>query len=206
MDSNGNVYVRDFGNHTIRKITPAGLVRTAAGIAGSPGSEDGEAGVARFNGPTGTAVDSAGRVYVADTFNHTIRFGIPAAHLVSAFSHKMHGDASGDIDLPQIGPAGIECRTGGATGIHQVILHFARAVTFTSISVTPDPLQPMFATASASGYSVNGSQVAVDIHGSIQRPDDPYQTHQCKRWDLYEPERQCLDGRPSWRYYWEWLS
>src|SRR5204863_158270 len=72
VDTNGNVYVADQVNHTIRKVTSAGVVTTLAGRAGSSGSANGGA-AARFNGPTGVAVDSAGNVYVADFWNSTIR-------------------------------------------------------------------------------------------------------------------------------------
>jgi streptogramin lyase len=73
VDSAGNVYVADFGNHTIRKVTPAGVVTTLAGLAGSPGAADGTGSVARFWYPSGVAVDSAGDVYVADSGYNTIR-------------------------------------------------------------------------------------------------------------------------------------
>ena len=73
VDSAGNVYVADMHNNTIRKVTPAGVVTTLAGLAGSPGSADGTGSAARFNDPYGVAVDSAGNVYVADTGNNTIR-------------------------------------------------------------------------------------------------------------------------------------
>jgi sugar lactone lactonase YvrE len=72
-DSSGNLYVTDTGNSTVRKITSAGAVTTLAGLAGSYGSADGTNSAARFNGPTGIAVDASGNLYVADTFNHTIR-------------------------------------------------------------------------------------------------------------------------------------
>ena len=72
-DTAGNVFVADAGNHTIRKMTPAGVVTTLAGLAGSSGTSDGTGNTARFNGPFGVAVDSAGNVFVADANNRTIR-------------------------------------------------------------------------------------------------------------------------------------
>src|SRR5207237_381812 len=77
-DSSGNVYVADAYNNTIRKITPAGVVTTLAGLAGSTGSADGTGSAARFSAPWGVATDSSGNVYVADTYNHTIRKITPA--------------------------------------------------------------------------------------------------------------------------------
>ena len=73
VGTNGMVYVADTYNHTIRKITPAGVVTTLAGLAGAAGSTDGTGSAAQFRNPQGVAVDSAGNVYVADTQNHTIR-------------------------------------------------------------------------------------------------------------------------------------
>ncbi|WP_210521561.1 NHL repeat-containing protein [Hymenobacter terricola] len=73
VDAAGNVYVADFSNSTIRKITAAGKVSTLAGKARSEGSTDGSGAVARFKNPTGIAVDRAGTVYVADQRNQTIR-------------------------------------------------------------------------------------------------------------------------------------
>lgn len=73
VDSSGNFYIADTGSHVIRKMTAAGAVTTIAGLAGVPGSVDGASNVARFNAPAGIAVDSAGNLYIADSFNHTIR-------------------------------------------------------------------------------------------------------------------------------------
>ena len=72
VDTAGNVYVADVYNCAIRKITPAGMVTTLAGGNGQ-GSSDGTGSAAHFNEPQGVAVDSSGNVYVADTYNNTIR-------------------------------------------------------------------------------------------------------------------------------------
>ena len=72
LDTFGTLYVADTNNNCIRKVTAAGVVTTLAG-SGEAGSADGSSTVARFNRPSGVAVDSGGNVYVADTFNHTIR-------------------------------------------------------------------------------------------------------------------------------------
>jgi len=82
VEGSGNVYVADTGNDTIRKITPAGVVTTLAGMTGMTGSTDGTGAAARFEGPVGVAADSAGDLYVADTGNDIIR-KITAAGVVT---------------------------------------------------------------------------------------------------------------------------
>jgi sugar lactone lactonase YvrE len=72
LDHEGNLYVADTGNHAVRRIAPDGTVTTIAGN-GTPGFADGNGTGARFNGPVGIAVDDAGIVYVADTYNDRIR-------------------------------------------------------------------------------------------------------------------------------------
>ena len=85
VDSAGNLYVADTNNSTIRKITSAGVVTTLAGTAGSPGTADGTGSAARFFSPFGVAVDSAGNVWVADTYGDTIR-KITSAGVVTTFA------------------------------------------------------------------------------------------------------------------------
>lgn len=78
-DSAGNVYVSDINGSNIRKITPDGVVTTFAGAFASPGSADGTGTSAQFRAPAGIAVDASDNLYVADTFNCTIRKITPAA-------------------------------------------------------------------------------------------------------------------------------
>ena len=71
VDSAGNIYVADANNHTIRKVTAAGVVTTLAG-SGVEGSANGTGAAASFRFPQGVATDNT-NVYVADTRNHAIR-------------------------------------------------------------------------------------------------------------------------------------
>lgn len=72
LDASGNLFVSDAGNHTIRKITPAGSVSTFAGVAGTSGSTDGIGTAAKFNTPAGIVSDGS-NLFVVDSGNHTIR-------------------------------------------------------------------------------------------------------------------------------------
>ena len=72
----GNLYVADFGNNAIRRISPNGpdwVTSTVAGFSGNSGSDDGPARQAMFNSPNGIAVDASETLFVADQFNSTIR-------------------------------------------------------------------------------------------------------------------------------------
>ncbi len=95
VDSNGNVYVADMDNCTIRKVTSAGVVTTLAGLAGNGGSANGTGSAARFNGPFGVTVDSAGNVYVADTFNSSIR-KVTSAGVVTTPAGNASGPGTND--------------------------------------------------------------------------------------------------------------
>jgi len=72
VDNDGNVYVADTGNHSIRLITPGGTVSTPAGD-GTSGYQDGEGTQAQFSLPYGITVDNDGNVLVADSQNDRIR-------------------------------------------------------------------------------------------------------------------------------------
>jgi sugar lactone lactonase YvrE len=80
VDTNGNIYVADYHNHRIRKISPSGLVSTLAGN-GISAFTNGVGTNARFHSPTGIAVDSSGNIYVGDTINNLLRKITPSGEV-----------------------------------------------------------------------------------------------------------------------------
>ncbi len=107
VDLAGNVYVADADNNAIRKITPAGQVSTLAGD-GTRGLKNGNGTTAQFNFPHALVTDSAGNVYVADTFNEVIRKITPGG-IVSTFAGDSNtGFANGAATAAEFNaPSGI---------------------------------------------------------------------------------------------------
>jgi hypothetical protein len=83
LDGSGNVFVTN--DHSIQKITSGGFLSTFAGDKSAAGSLDGTGTNARFNQPRGMVVGAANNLYVADSFNHTIRRITPAG-VVTTFA------------------------------------------------------------------------------------------------------------------------
>lgn len=78
VDGAGNLYIADAENHRIRRVTPGGIISTVAGSGGILFSGDGgPATAATLYRPSGVALDGAGNLYIADTFNDRIRMVTP---------------------------------------------------------------------------------------------------------------------------------
>ena len=164
VSANGTLYVADTANNAIRRIAPDGQVTTLAGD-GLPGYRDGRAGAAQFNGPLGVAVDPAGRVIVADTYNDRIRRievdGTVATLAPSYFFNTPTGvavDAAGSIYIAD----------AGSGSVH--VLNAAGEVT-TFPAAYPEPLGRPIAVAVAAGGEVyvtdeRGRILEFDAHGS----------------------------------------
>jgi len=86
IDTVGNLYVADAGNHRIRKISPGGVVSTFAG-SGTNGHADAYFGTdAQFSSPVGITIDAADNLYVADYWNHRIRKVLSGGVIVSTIA------------------------------------------------------------------------------------------------------------------------
>jgi uncharacterized protein (TIGR03437 family) len=75
LDAAGNLYIVDTGSLRVRKVSAAGIITTVAGSdAGTTFTGDGGPAIlAGLYNPSGVAVDGAGNVFIADTFNNRIR-------------------------------------------------------------------------------------------------------------------------------------
>ncbi|MBC3876792.1 hypothetical protein H8K38_03105 [Undibacterium sp. FT79W] len=94
VDLAGNIYVADFANHTIRKITPSGFVTTLAGTAANSGFADGQGSAASFSYPEGICVDVNGNLYVIDSGLNTIRKITPSGFVTTIRRREGVGEAA----------------------------------------------------------------------------------------------------------------
>jgi DNA-binding beta-propeller fold protein YncE len=112
IDSAGILYVTDTNNNRIRKIDTSSNVTTLAG-GSTIGFADGQGTAARFNGPNAVAVDSAGIVYVADTYNSRIR-KIDTSSNVTTLAGSTAGFLNGQGTSAQFaGPFGVAVDSAG---------------------------------------------------------------------------------------------
>ena len=93
VDSAGNVYVTDLGNHRVEKFTSGGSFISSWGGSGT--------GNGQFGGPQGIAIDSTDNIYIADTVNHRIQ----KFNTSGTFVTKWGANGTGDVQFDT--PAGV---------------------------------------------------------------------------------------------------
>lgn len=96
--SNGDIYIAEYGNHRIRKVTAAtGIITTVAGTGTAGFSGDGGAATAaQLANPSGVAVDSAGNLYIADTTNNRVRKVTAATGVITTLAGTGTATYNGD--------------------------------------------------------------------------------------------------------------
>ncbi len=143
IDDSGNVYVSDFLNQRIRKISIDGYVTTVAGT-GSIGLINGDHTIAKFNYPRGICRDKSGNLYIADSWNHRIR-KIDTLGIVSTYAGG--GTAMGvgstgslkdstDINARFFTPAGLSIDQHGNIYVADAYNHRIRKIDTTGIVTT----------------------------------------------------------------------
>jgi len=137
VDGAGNLYVSDSANHTIRKVTPAGVVTTFAGRAGESGSTDGQPG--GFRNPGGLAIDAAGNLYVADRSNKLIRKITPAG-VVSTLAGSLNSSGAATDGTGAAahfnGPFGLAITAAGDLIVVDSVDQLIRKVSMTGVVTT----------------------------------------------------------------------
>jgi streptogramin lyase len=162
-DSAGNLYVVDSYNHILRKITPAGMVTTLAGGVGVIGTNDGPGTEARFNYPLGVAVDGTGSVYVADTYNHSIRKVTPGGVVTTlAGSPGVLGTNNGIGTAAKFNhPWGLAVATNGTVYVADCYNHVIRKITAAGVVTT-------FAGRMSTSGSANGSGTSARFYYPVE--------------------------------------
>ena len=176
IDGTGNLYVADSENYTIRKITPAAVVTTLAGMAGASGSADGTGPAARFYVPQGIALDSAGNLFVADMFNYAIRKITPAGMVTTfAGAAPVTGSTDGQGAAARFGdPLGIAADGAGNVYVADYINHTIRKITsggaVTTLAGSTGVKGSIDASGAAARFDSPGS-VAADGAGNVYVAD-----------------------------------
>ena len=172
VDAAGNVFVADAYNYAIRKVTSAGVVTTLAGWPGNSGTNDGLGSAARFLVPTGVAVDSAGIVYVGDSYNHTIRRVTSAGEVTTlAGCAGQYAFADGTGSAARFNyPAGVALDSTGNLYVADGGNCMVRRVTSAGVVASLAGRAPRYGGADGTGSAAqffNPTGVAVDVAGNL---------------------------------------
>ena len=179
IDAAGNLYVADWNNRRIRKVTPKGEVSTLAG--GWYDFVGGQGNSAMFYHPQGIAIDAAGNLYVADSGEHCIRKITPKGK-VSAFAGSLDkygygGFADGQGSAVRFrAPAGIVMDAAGNLYVTDSGNHRIRKITkrgeVTTLAGGGDHREPDFADGQGSDAWFNYPRgIAIDAVGNLYVAD-----------------------------------
>ncbi len=132
FDNSGNLYIADYSNHRVRKVTSSGTISTFAGTTGGFSGDGGAATSAQLNTPSGVAVDSSGNLYIGDQYNHRVR-KVALDGIISTFAGTTTGGFSGDggaaTNAQLRNPTGVVFDSSGNLYIADTANHSVRKIT-----------------------------------------------------------------------------
>lgn len=154
VDAGGDLYIADYDNYRIRKVTPDGIITTIAGVGVQGFTGDGgPAAQAEISLPEALAVDSAGDLLFADAVNNRIRMITPAGTIstvAGGSSGSYPGDGNPATEVPLFGPTGVALDSAGDIFISSVaggVFKVSKSGTISTI------------TGSTTGVSYSGNGV-----------------------------------------------
>jgi len=140
LDAQGNAYVTEWGNHTIRKIAPNGLVTLVAGTPGVSGFKDGPALQALLKAPDAIVLDAVGNIFFTEAGNHAVRVVRPDGELVTLAGDGQPGFADGDGTTAKLNqPGGLAIHPDGSLIIADTGNHRVRRLRFEEDVPYPTP-------------------------------------------------------------------
>jgi uncharacterized repeat protein (TIGR01451 family) len=177
-DTTGNVYVADFNGHTVRKITPAGVVTTQAGVPGLPGTTDGMGSAAHFYYPRGIATDSTKNLYVTDQYNHIIRKITPAGVVTTLGGVALsYGIADGTGRSARFFyPAGIAVASSGTLYVADSYNHEIRNGVLGDLKITCTDGKTIVPNLSSDTYTITVTNTGLEnVSGAVVTDTFPAQ-------------------------------
>ena len=180
VDRSGNVFISDWNNNRVLRVTPGGIVSTIAGTKTLGFSGDGGPGAkAQLNGPHGIAVDAAGNVYIADQMNSRVR-RVGTDGIIRTIAGNGTAGWTGDGGLATqaaVAPSAIAVDAAGNVYIPMQAFHVIRRV-------APDGIITTIAGTGGVGFSGDGGPatqalltapigIASDSAGNLYFADQP---------------------------------
>jgi hypothetical protein len=133
-NEDSSLVISDAGAHCLRRITAGGLVWTMAGRGGQAGFVDGPAYRARFREPWGLAIDSQGRIFVAERGNHSVRVLTPSGLVHTICGDGTPGLRNGAGTASRLyGPTGLALDPHGSLLVTDTNNHLLRRVQFVTL-------------------------------------------------------------------------